>query len=483
MIKIQNFINGEFCVSSSNQSLDVFEPATGNVYASVPDSNNADVEHAILSAQAAFKNWSILSVQERASYLDKIANRLESRLDEFAEYESRDTGKPISLATSIDIPRAVSNFRFFADYGQNFQFESTLASDESKNTIIRYPLGVVGCISPWNLPLYLFTWKIAPALISGNTVVAKPSEITPFTAFKLGEICQDVGLPPGVLNIIQGQGSIAGDALVNHPIVEAISFTGGTATGKIIAQSTATSFKKLSLEMGGKNPAVVFADCNFEKTVDTLVRASFSNQGQICLCSSRILIEKSIYEQFKRDFVQKVKLLKIGDPNLNETQFGAVSSKGHFDKIMNSISGAKIEGGIILTGGNQIQLEGRCENGWFVEPTIIEGLSNTCETNQQEIFGPVVTLQSFSTEEEAVQLSNDIDYGLSATIWTEDEGKAHRVSNLIDAGVIWVNCWLVRDLRTPFGGMKQSGLGREGGEEAMMFFTEPKTICSTNNYI
>lgn len=478
MEKLYNFINGKFVAPNSNQYLEIFEPATGQTYAQVADSNSADIENAYESAQNAFGNWSSLSVKERADYLNKIAEGLESRLDEFAEYESRDTGKPISLAKSVDIPRAVSNFRFFAEYGQEFNFEFELNNNQSHNKIIRSALGVIGCISPWNLPLYLFSWKIAPALIAGNTVVAKPSEITPFTAFKLGEICQDAGLPPGVLNIIHGQGSIAGDALVNHSKIKAISFTGGTTTGKLIAKKTASSFKKLSLEMGGKNPSIIFSDCDFDKMMKTVVRSSFSNQGQICLCSSRILVEESIYEKFKTNFIQRVSDLRMGDPSEIETQFGALSSKGHFDKVIDYIEIAKQEGGKILVGGNAKKLNGRCGNGWFIEPTIIEGLNNSCRTNQEEIFGPLVTLQSFKSEKDAIQLANETEYGLSATIWTEDNEKANRVSALIDAGVIWVNCWLVRDLRTPFGGMKQSGLGWEGGDEALRFFTEPKNICT-----
>jgi len=476
--KLYNFINGKFVAPNSNQYLEIFEPATGQTYAQVADSNSADIENAYESAQNAFGNWSSLSVKERADYLNKIAEGLESRLDEFAEYESRDTGKPISLAKSVDIPRAVSNFRFFAEYGQEFNFEFELNNNQSHNKIIRSALGVIGCISPWNLPLYLFSWKIAPALIAGNTVVAKPSEITPFTAFKLGEICQDAGLPPGVLNIIHGQGSIAGDALVNHSKIKAISFTGGTTTGKLIAKKTASSFKKLSLEMGGKNPSIIFSDCDFDKMMKTVVRSSFSNQGQICLCSSRILVEESIYKKFKTNFIQRVSDLRMGDPSEIETQFGALSSKGHFDNVIDYIEIAKQEGGKILVGGNAKKLNGRCGNGWFIEPTIIEGLNNSCRTNQEEIFGPLVTLQSFKSEKDAIQLANETEYGLSATIWTEDNEKANRVSALIDAGVIWVNCWLVRDLRTPFGGMKQSGLGREGGDEALRFFTEPKNICT-----
>ena len=478
MEKLFNFINGNFVPPNSSKYMDVFEPATGQPYARVSDSNSADVETAYESAQNAFENWSGLSVEERAVYLIKIADGLESRLEEFSEYESRDTGKPISLAKSVDIPRAVSNFRFFAEYGQSYNFESELINSQSTNKIRRSPLGVVACISPWNLPLYLFSWKIAPALIAGNTVVAKPSEITPYTAYKLGEICKDAGLPTGVLNIIHGQGNTAGDALVSHPKIKAISFTGGTATGKLIAEKTASSFKKLSLEMGGKNPAVIFADCDFDKMMGIVVRSSFSNQGQICLCSSRILVEESIYEKFKAEFVLRVSELNVGDPSKIETQFGALSSHGHFKKVLSYIEIAKQEGGNILTGGNAKKINGRCESGWFVEPTVIDGLDNSCRTNQEEIFGPLVTLQSFQSEEHAVQIANETEYGLSATIWTEDDEKANRVSSKIDAGVIWVNCWLVRDLRTPFGGMKQSGLGREGGDEALRFFTEPKNICT-----
>ena len=478
MEKLFNFINGNFVPPNSSKYMDVFEPATGQPYARVSDSNSADVETAYESAQNAFENWSGLSVEERAVYLIKIADGLESRLEEFSEYESRDTGKPISLAKSVDIPRAVSNFRFFAEYGQSYNFESELINSQSINKIRRSPLGVVACISPWNLPLYLFSWKIAPALIAGNTVVAKPSEITPYTAYKLGEICKDAGLPPGVLNIIHGQGNTAGDALVSHPITKAMSFTGGIATGKLIPEKRASPFKKLSLEMGGKNPAVIFADCDFDKMMGIVVRSSFSNQGQICLCSSRILVEESIYEKFKAEFVLRVSELNVGDPSKIETQFGALSSHGHFKKVLSYIEIAKQEGGNILTGGNAKKINGRCESGWFVEPTVIDGLDNSCRTNQEEIFGPLVTLQSFQSEEHAVQIANETEYGLSATIWTEDDEKANRVSSKIDAGVIWVNCWLVRDLRTPFGGMKQSGLGREGGDEALRFFTEPKNICT-----
>jgi aminomuconate-semialdehyde/2-hydroxymuconate-6-semialdehyde dehydrogenase len=479
MEQLTNFINGKFMQPKTEEYLDVFEPATGQVYSKVPNSSSTDIDVAFQAANAAFPGWSELTVTDRSQYLHKIAELLEHQLDDFANYESRDTGKPVTLAQSVDIPRAIANFRFFGEYSPTFKFNSELNSDQSENRVVHAPLGVVGCISPWNLPLYLFTWKIAPALMAGNTVLAKPSEITPYTAYKLGEICEDANLPAGVLNIIHGQGITAGDALINHKGVQAISFTGGTATGKIIAQKTAASFKKLSLEMGGKNPAIIFTDCNYNKMLETVVQSSFSNQGQICLSSSRILIQTEIFQRFKKDFIGKVNKLIVGDPQDHESNLGAVSSKNHFEKIMNYIELAEKEGGNILLGGKAVKLNGRCKKGWFIEPTIIEGLTNTAKTNQEEIFGPVVTLIPFNDEEDAIQIANESDYGLSATIWTEDKERATRVSNQVEAGVIWVNCWLVRDLRTPFGGMKQSGMGREGGSEALRFFTEQKNVCTS----
>ena len=479
MEQLTNFINGKFMQPKTEEYLDVFEPATGQVYSKVPNSSSTDIDVAFQAANAAFPGWSELTVTDRSQYLHKISELLEHQLDDFANYESRDTGKPVTLAQSVDIPRAIANFRFFGDYGPTFKFNSELNSDQSENRVVHAPLGVVGCISPWNLPLYLFTWKIAPALMAGNTVLAKPSEITPYTAYKLGEICVDANLPAGVLNIIHGQGITAGDALINHKGVPAISFTGGTATGKIISQKTAASFKKLSLEMGGKNPAIIFTDCNYNKMLETVVQSSFSNQGQICLSSSRILIQTEIFQRFKKDFIGKVNKLIVGDPQDHESNLGAISSKNHFNKILNYIKLAEKEGGEILFGGKALKLSGRCKKGWFIEPTIIEGLNNNAKTNQEEIFGPVVTLIPFDNEEDAIQIANESDYGLSATIWTEDKERATRVSNQVEAGVIWVNCWLVRDLRTPFGGMKQSGMGREGGSEALRFFTEQKNICTS----
>ena len=477
MDPILNYINGEYVKPSSNDYIDVIDPAIGEKYTEVANSDKNDIDKAVYAAEESFLGWSGLSIKDRSNFLTQIANEIEKNLDEFAYLETKDTGKPIRLSKKIDIPRAISNFRFFAEHAKSFHFESKIHDKNSSNLIIRSPLGVVGCISPWNLPLYLFTWKIAPALISGNTVVAKPSEISPLTANKLGQILTEINFPKGVINIVNGDGNIAGQEIVRHPNIKAISFTGGTNTGSKIAQDSSSTLKKLSLEMGGKNPAIIFDDCNYSNMIETVTKSSFSNQGQICLCSSRLLIQSSIYEKFKSDLVDSVSKLKIGDPNEIDTEFGAISSKEHYDKIINYIELAKKEGGDILIGGNSLNIPGRCNKGYFIAPTIIDSLDNSSIINQDEIFGPVVTLQSFDSEDEAINIANNIDYGLSATIWSDDIEKSNRVALNINAGVIWINCWLVRDLRTPFGGMKQSGLGREGGDYALDFFTEPKNIC------
>jgi aminomuconate-semialdehyde/2-hydroxymuconate-6-semialdehyde dehydrogenase len=377
----------------------------------------------------------------------------------------------------VDIPRAASNFRFFASGIMHFASEAHPMPGVAINYTLRNPLGVVGCISPWNLPLYLFTWKISPAISAGNCVVGKPSEITPMTAFMLAELCMEANLPPGVLNIVHGHGHQAGDAISKHPQIKAISFTGSTRTGAEIARIAGPLFKKLSLEMGGKNPNIIFADCRYEDMMATTLRSSFSNQGQICLCGSRILVERALYEKFREDFVARARKLTVGDPLSEASQLGAVVSQQHLDKILSYIALAKEEGGKVLCGGRQIKLEGRCRNGWYIEPTVIEGLPNNCKTNQEEIFGPVVTLMPFDAEEEVLQQANGTSYGLAAMVWTENLTRAHRLANALQAGIIWINCWMLRDLRTPFGGMKNSGIGREGGWEALRFFTEPKNVC------
>ncbi len=476
LIKIQNYIGGVLQDPLSNQWLDNFDPATGELYSQVPDSNESDIDAAVTAANNAHPNWAALSVENRAAMLNRVADLIEQNLDSLVQIESRDNGKPESLARTVDIPRCSQNLRHFAATVIGSSSESHPMSG-AINYTLRRPLGVVGVISPWNLPLYLFTWKIAPALATGNCVIGKPSEVTPMSAFRFSQICIDAGLPPGVLNIVHGSGNQTGNALINHPDIKAISFTGGTKTGRHVASVVSPKLKKLSLELGGKNPNIVFADCDYETMLETTLKSSFSNQGQICLCGSRIFVERKIYDKFKQDFVQRTRQLKVGDPQLSETQLGAVVSQAHFEKIMGCLETAKIEGGRILTGGNAVHPNARCTNGWFIEPTVIEGLSNSCQTNQQEIFGPVVTLQSFESDEEAIGLANDTEYGLSASIWTQDITRAHRLAENLEAGVVWINCWLVRDLRTPFGGVKQSGMGREGGDESLRFFTHTKNIC------
>jgi aminomuconate-semialdehyde/2-hydroxymuconate-6-semialdehyde dehydrogenase len=482
MQKLENYINGELVAPASGAYLDNFNPATGEVYSLIPDSDECDVSRAVAAAKNAFPVWSKMSAETRHDFLMRVSALIERDLNLLAEAESVDNGKPKSLARSVDIPRAVSNFKFYATAAMHFSSEAHETVGQAINYTLRHPLGVIGCISPWNLPLYLFSWKIAPALAAGCCVVAKPSEITPMTAYLLSKICIEAGLPAGVLNIVHGLGTKAGAAIVTHKDVKAISFTGGTKTGEWIAREAAPKFKKLSLELGGKNPNIIFADCNYEEMLATTVRSSFSNQGQICLCGSRVFVEKPLYERFKKDFVERVSQLKIGDPLDEKTNVGAVVSKPHLEKILSYIDLANSEGGRILCGGKQIKLEGRCRNGYFVEPTVIENLSCECRTNQEEIFGPVVTIQPFETEAEVLNYANSVEYGLSATVWTENLSRAHRVSEKLESGIIWVNSWLLRDLRTPFGGMKNSGVGREGGFEALKFFTEEKNVCIKIDY-
>ena len=474
---LENYIGGNLIAPLSGKFIDNINPATGEVSGQIPDSNEKDVEAAVHAAQKAFPSWSTSPVEQRFKILNRIAELIDENLEALAIAETNDNGKPLWLSKRVDIPRASANFRFFATGIMHFATESHNMEDKAVNYTLRQPIGIVGCISPWNLPLYLFTWKIAPALAAGNCVLAKPSEVTPVTAFLLSKICKEAGLPEGVLNIIHGTGPGAGEAIVSHPDIKAISFTGSTRAGERIASIAAPKFKKLSLELGGKNPNIIFADCNWEKMMKTSIQSSFSNQGEICLCGSRILIEESIYERFKKEFVERTKELTVGDPLDENSKQGAIVSKAHFDKIMNCIATAKKEGGRLLCGGNAVKLSGRCANGYFIEPTVIEGLGPGCQTNQEEIFGPVVTLQSFKTEEEALQLANATQYGLAATIWTQDISKANSVAAKVESGIIWVNCWLLRDLRTPFGGMKNSGVGREGGWEALRFFTEAKNVC------
>ena len=477
MQKIFNYINGNLVNSKENKWLENYNPAIGEVYSLIPGSDNQDVESAYIAAQEAFPLWSNKTIKERSEILQKIANLITKKIDELSFAESVDNGKPLALAKKVDIPRAATNMSFFASAILHEKSDAYQMNQVAINYTLRKPIGVVGCISPWNLPLYLFTWKIAPALAAGNTVVAKPSEVTPMTAYLFSKICLEAGLPKGVLNIVHGLGPKVGEAITKHPNIKAISFTGGTTTGSKIAAIAAPMFKKLSLELGGKNPNIVFADCDLDKAISTSVLSSFSNQGQICLCGSRIFIERKIYKEFKSKFLKKIKNLTIGDPLEKTTKIGALVSKGHMEKVLHHIQVAKDEGGILLIGGGQYMAEGRCQNGYFVQPTVFEGLSYDCATNQEEIFGPVVTLTPFDYEDEVIKYANSTKYGLSATVWTKDLNKANRMSQLLQSGIVWINCWLVRDLRTPFGGVKDSGVGREGGTYALNFFTETTNVC------
>lgn len=477
MKKIKNFIGGEWCEPISGQYLDNVNPALGEVYAQLPDSDELDAAAAVTAASEAFEAWSRTTLEQRAILLQRMADILDTRREEFALAESIDNGKPISLSLQGDIPRAASNLRFYAGGAMHFASESHAMPNFGVNYTLRKPVGPVLSISPWNLPLHIFTWKIAPALAAGNTVVAKPSEITPMTAYMFGEICHEAGLPAGVLNIIHGLGAKAAMPVAKDPRIKAVTFTGGTATGRILAQEIAPTFKKMSLELGGKNANIIFDDCDLDQAVETTLLTSFSNQGQICLCGSRLLIQVGIYDKFKEKLLEAIQKLPVGNPMEPTTRVGAIVSKSHFEKILSYIQIAKDEGGKILCGGESLSPPGDCANGYFIKPTVIEGLDNLKRCNQEEIFGPVVTLQPFTTMEEAISLANGTPYGLAASIWTQDLKKAHAVADALESGIIWVNCWMIRDLRTPFGGMKQSGVGREGGWESMRFFTEPKNIC------
>ena len=480
-MNIKNYINGEYVNPVSDSWIDNYNPSNGEIYGQIPNSINKDVENGYKAAKNAFLSWSETSLDERSKIMSKIAQLITEKLPELAAAEAKDNGKPLHVAKSIDIPRAAANFQFFANAITQFASEAhESVGHNAINFTLRQPIGVVGCISPWNLPLYLFTWKIAPAIAAGNCVVAKPSEITPMTAYLLGEILTEAGLPKGVLNIIHGLGTTTGQAIVAHPGIKAISFTGGTQTGAHIAKVAAPMFKKLSLELGGKNPAIIFADCDYDEMLQTTVRSSFANQGQICLCGSRIFVEASMYQKFKIDFIAAVSKLKVGNPFDTSTDIGALVSRPHLEKVKTYIDNAAQYGGKVIFGGAIVSVD-NSEDGYYLEPTIIEVQDNSCTLNQEEIFGPVVTIMPCNDENEVLAMANDVSYGLSATLWTNDLKRTMRVSKQIQAGIVWVNTWLLRDLRTPFGGVKNSGVGREGGFEALRFFTEPKNICIKYN--
>jgi aminomuconate-semialdehyde/2-hydroxymuconate-6-semialdehyde dehydrogenase len=478
LIQIHNFIDGCFVPPLGGEYLDNIEPATGKVYSLVPDSDSRDVELAVAAAEKSFPAWSRTPAVERSRILLRIAELIHRDLEKFARAESVDTGKPLALARSLDIPRASSNFRFFATAILHTENEAHVTDGVAFNYTLRQPRGIVGLISPWNLPLYLLSWKIAPAIAVGNTAVAKPSELTPMTAYLLGEVCREAGLPDGVLNIVQGTGPNVGSVITAHPKIGTISFTGGTVTGRKVAEAGAPLFKKISLELGGKNPNIIFADADLEAAIAGSVRSSFANQGQVCLCGSRVFVERPVYDEFVRCFTERVSQLKQGDPLEEKTEQGAIVSKMQLEKVKFYVDLAQEEGGMIALGGAAPPAPNdRCAGGYFFLPTVITGLPVGCRVNREEIFGPVVTITPFDNEEEVIGYANDVDYGLSSSVWTQNLNRAHRVAERIHTGTVWVNCWLVRDLRVPFGGMKQSGVGREGGEEALRFFTEPKNIC------
>lgn len=475
--KIQNFIGGSLQDPLSGEWFENIDPATGSAYALVPDSGEKDLDMAVDAAEKAFPVWREMGAEKRAEIMGNLAALIEKNQEEFIRAESIDNGKPLSLCRAVDIPRSIANLRFFAEAGKNFGGED-FKNEKSASYTLRQPFGVVSVISPWNLPLLLFTWKLAPALASGNCVIAKPSEVTPMTAYMLSTLANEAGFPKGVLNVLHGKGPKIGALITKHPKIPAISFTGGTATGTEIYATAAWQLKKVSLELGGKNPTVVFADADFDKALEGAAAAAFTNQGQICLCGSRLLVEESIYGKFRDALVKKAAGIVVGDPLQETTRHGATVSKPHMEKILGYIDLAKKEGGKILCGGARVNVEGRCKDGFFIAPTIIEGLSPACRTNQEEIFGPVVTLLPFKTEDEAIAIANSTAYGLAASVWTENKERAARVTAKIDSGVVWINCWNLRDLNTPFGGMKKSGVGREGGRRALEFFTEEKTVTA-----
>ena len=481
MKTIFNYINGELTKPKESKYIDVFNPSTGKVYAKCPESSTLDLKSAVSSASKAFNSWRSLSIEERSSILFKIADEIEKKKDEFSIAETIDNGKPLNDSKNIDIPRAINNLRFYASAAINNSSESHSLPNNVINYTLRDPLGVVACISPWNYPLHLLTWKIAPALAIGNCVIAKPSEVTPMTANLFSKVCIKAGLPKGVLNILHGSGHGIGQKIVEHPEIKAISFTGGTKTGKIISSTASSLLKKVSLELGGKNPIIVFDDCDYQEMLKTTIRSSFGNQGQICLCGERIFIQESIYNKFRKDFVREAKKLKIGDPLKSTTNQGAIVSKEHYDKILLYLQSVKDSGAKFILGGSAKDLKGNCSNGWFIEPSIIENLSRKSNCYKEEAFGPVASLHKFKTKDEVIRLANETNYGLSASIWTSNLKTAHKVAKMIDFGIVWVNAWNLRDLRTPFGGMKDSGLGREGGNESMRFFSEPKNICINYN--
>ena len=474
MILVRNYVNGIFV--DSKETIEDINPATSEVIATIPRSNLNDVNEAVLAADKARDNWSSLSLDERRKWLEKIANALEARSDEIAKLESLDTGKPIKIARAVDASRSVANFRFFAEFSKDFHEQKFLMEDATNHVIFK-PVGIAGLITPWNLPLYLLSWKIAPAIVMGNTVVAKPSELTPLTANLLAEVFDEVGLPAGVVNIVHGFGHETGQAIVSHPHVNLISFTGGTITGKKVAETAAPMFKKLSLELGGKNATIVLDDVNLDSAIPEIARSGFLNQGQVCLCGSRILVSDKIWDDFLEKFIEHVSNMKVGNPSSDDSDLGALVSLSHRDKVESYIHLAEREGGEILYGGKRPSLESPFDEGSFLEPTIVSNLDYQSRTATEEIFGPVVTLHKFEKDEDAVEMANCTEYGLAGSVWTSDSARGKSLAEKIETGMVWINTWLHRDLRVPFGGVKNSGVGTEGGRWSLSFFSQPVNIC------
>ena len=474
MILVRNYINGIFV--NSEETIEDINPATSEVIATIPRSNLNDVNEAVLAADKARDNWSSLSLDERRKWLEKIANALEARSEEIAKLESLDTGKPIKIARAVDASRSVANFRFFAEFSKDFHEQKFLMEDATNHVIFK-PVGIAGLITPWNLPLYLLSWKIAPAIVMGNTVVAKPSELTPLTANLLAEVFDEVGLPAGVVNIVHGFGHETGQAIVSHPHVNLISFTGGTITGKKVAETAAPMFKKLSLELGGKNATIVLDDVNLDSAIPEIARSGFLNQGQVCLCGSRILVSNKIWDDFLEKFIEHVSNMKVGNPSSDDSDLGALVSLSHRDKVESYIHLAEREGGKILYGGKRPSLESPFDEGSFLEPTIVSNLDYQSRTATEEIFGPVVTLHKFEKDEDAVEMANCTEYGLAGSVWTSDSARGKSLAEKIETGMVWINTWLHRDLRVPFGGVKNSGVGTEGGRWSLSFFSQPVNIC------
>jgi len=476
MEQIANLLNGELMPPLSGQYMDNYNPSTGRVYSQVPSCDQDDVNLAVESAKKAFEKWSKTPTADRVSLMMKLADLIDRDKEALAIAESQDQGKPLWLARSVDIPRASANLRFFAHAVMNHKSVAFTDTANVVEYINRPSIGPCALISPWNLPLYLLTWKVAPCIATGNTAICKPSELTPMTAFLFSQLVIEAGFPPGVINIIHGPGGVTGEALIQHKDVPVISFTGGTKTGAHIATQVAPHFKKLSLELGGKNPNIIFADCDYEKALSTSVRASFLNQGEICLCGSRIFVEQSLYPKFLSDFVLETDKLIVGDPMSKKSFLGALVSQQHLEKVKSYVQLARQEGGLVHTQEDVVGLDPTLTEGYFMRPTVISGLSHECRVQQEEIFGPVVTITPFQSEEQVLAMANSVPFGLSASLWTQNSDRVHRVGGQIKSGTVWVNSWMYRNLRAPLGGMKHSGQGREGGDYSLNFFTETQNI-------